>query len=38
MANSANTGGEVDERDGMVLDWSDLTEEDRLIVAEVIAQ
>ena len=37
MADSANTGGEVDERDGMVVDWSDLTE-DCLVVAEVIAQ
>ena len=37
MADSANTGGEVDERDGMVVDWSDLTKEDRLVVAEVIA-
>ena len=37
MADSANTGGEVDEHDGMVVDWSDLTE-DRLGVAEVIAQ
>ena len=37
MADSANTGGEVDECDGMVVDWSDLTEEDRLVVAEVIA-
>ena len=38
MADSANTGGEVHERDGMVVNWSDLTEEDRLVVAEVIAQ
>ena len=38
MAKSANTGGEVDERDGMVVDWSDLTEEDRLVVAELAAQ
>ena len=38
MAESANTGGEVDERDGMVMDWSDLTKEDRLVIAEVIAQ
>ena len=38
MVDSANTSGKVDERDGMVVDWSDLTEEDRLIVAEVIAQ
>ena len=38
MADYANTDGEVDERDGMVLDWSDLTEEDRLIVAELVAQ
>ena len=37
MADSANTG-EVDERDGMVVDWSDLTEEDRLVVAELVAQ
>ena len=38
MADSANTGGEVDERDGMVVDWSYLTEEDRLVVAELITQ
>ena len=38
MADSANTGGEVDDRDGMVVDWSDLTEEDHLIVAELVAQ
>ena len=38
MADSANTGDKVDERDGMVVDWSDLTEEDRLVVAELIAQ
>ena len=38
MADSANTGGEVEERDGMVVDWSDLTKVDRLGVAEVIAQ
>ena len=38
MADSANTDGEVDERDGMMVDWSDLTKEDLLIVAEVIAQ
>ena len=38
MADSANTGGEVDERDGMVVDWSDLTEDDRRIVAELVAQ
>ena len=38
MADSANTGGEVDERDGMVVDWSNLTEEDRFVVAEAIAQ
>ena len=37
MVDSANTGGEVDERDGMVVDWSNLTE-DRLVVAELIAQ
>ena len=37
MADSANTGAEVDERDGMVVDWSDLTE-DRLVVVEVIAK
>ena len=28
----------MDERDGMMVDWSDLTEEDRLVVAEVVAQ
>ena len=38
MADSANTGAEEEERDGMVVDWSDLTEEDRLGVAEYIAQ
>ena len=38
MVYSANTDGEVKERDGMVVHWSDLTEEDRLGVAEVIAQ
>ena len=38
MADSANTGGEVDERDGMVMDWSNLTEEDRLVIAELVAQ
>ena len=38
MADSANTGVEVDERDGMVVDWSDLTEEDHLVIGEVIAQ
>ena len=38
MADSANTGDEVEKRDGMVVDWRDLTEEDRLGVAEVIAQ
>ena len=38
MADSANTGGEVEERDRMVVDWSDLTEEDHLGVAELIAQ
>ena len=37
MADSANTGGEVDERDGMVIDWNDLTEY-RLVVAELIAE
>ena len=37
MADSANTGGEVEECDRMVVNWSDLTEEDRLGVAEVIA-
>ena len=38
MADSANTGGEVDERDGMVVDSSDLTEEeDRFVVAELVA-
>ena len=36
MADSANTGGELNERDGMVVNWSDLTE-DRLVV-EVITQ
>ena len=36
MADSANTGGEVDECDGMVMNWSDLVE-DCLIVAELIA-
>ena len=38
MVYFANTGGEVEERDGMVVDWCNLTEEDRLGVAEVIAQ
>ena len=38
MADSANTGSEVDECDGMVVDWSDLTEEDRIVIAEVVAQ
>ena len=38
MADSANTGDEVDERDGMVADWSDLTEEDRIVVAELVVQ
>ena len=38
MSDSANTDGEVDERDGMVVDWSDLTEEDRLVVAELVTQ
>ena len=38
MADFANTGGEEDDRDGMMVDWSDLTEENRLIVAEVIVQ
>ena len=28
----------MDERDGMVVDWSDLTEEDRIVVAELVAQ
>ena len=37
MADSTNTDGEVDERYGMVVDWSDLTK-DRLGAAEVIAQ
>ena len=37
MADSAITGGEVDERDGMLVDWSDLME-DRLVVAELIVQ
>ena len=38
MANSANTGGEVDERDGMVVDWSDSTEADQIVIAEHLAQ
>ena len=38
MADSANTGGKVDERDGMVVVWSDLTKADRLVVAELVAQ
>ena len=38
MADYANTGGEVEERDGMVVEWRDLTKEDCLGVAEVIAQ
>ena len=38
MAESADTGGGVDERDGMVVDWSDLTEEDCHVVAELVAQ
>ena len=38
MADSAKTGGELDERDGMVVDWSDLTKEDRLVVTELIMQ
>ena len=38
MADSAHTGGEVDERDGMVVDWSALTDEDRLVIAELVAQ
>ena len=38
MADSANTSGEVDERDGIVVDWSNLTEEDRIVVAELVAQ
>ena len=39
MADSANTGGGVDERDGMVVDWSDLTEEeDRLVIIELVVQ
>ena len=37
MADSANTGDEVEERDGTVVDLSDFTK-DRLGVAEVIAQ
>ena len=28
----------MDEHDGKVVDWSDLTEEDRLVVAELVAQ
>ena len=35
MADSTNIGVEVDERDGMVVNWSDLTEEDHLVIAEV---
>ena len=38
MADYANTRGEVNERDGMVVNWSDLKEEDRIIVAELVAQ
>ena len=38
MADSANTGGEVDERDGIVVDWSALTEEDRIVIAELVAK
>ena len=38
MADYANTHGEVDEHDGMVVDWSDLTEDIRLVVAELVAQ
>ena len=38
MVDSANTGGEVDECDGMVMDWSDLTEDDRTVVGKLIAQ
>ena len=37
MANSINTGGEVDESNGMMMNWSDLMEEDRLVVAELLA-
>ena len=28
----------MDKRHGMVVDWSDLTEEDRIVVAELVAQ
>ena len=28
----------MDERDGMMADWSDLTEEDRRVIAELVAQ
>ena len=38
MADSANTGGEMDEHDGMVVDWNGLTEEDSLVVTELISQ
>ena len=38
MANSANTGGEADKRYGMVVDWSNLTEKDHLVIAELVAQ
>ena len=37
MANSVNNGGDVDESNGMVVDWRDLTK-DRLVVAKLIAQ
>ena len=37
MVDSVNTGGEVDERNGMMMDWSDLTK-DRLVVADYNAQ
>ena len=37
MVSSINTGGEVEESNGMEVDWSDLTE-DRLVIAELIAQ
>ena len=38
MADFTNIDGEVDERDDMVVDWSELTDEDRLVVAELIAE
>ena len=38
MAETAKTGRKVDKRDGMMVDWSDLTEEDRIVVAELVVQ